>query len=247
MGVADVGDHGNVRPHHGSQIFDLAEVVHAGLDHRRLMLRGKAQQRQGRTDVVVEILRRLEDVQLGPQHRRDHLLGGRLAHAAGDLNEGDLKPIPVGGGQIPQSQPGIRCLDVKFILPDILGQLGAQTARRAGVQRRVDELVAVELLPHPRQKQAAGNDPPAVRGNGAHHRDLLAGIPPDTLDRGRDLCYRHWLHTLSPLDLQGLPHDLLAQVIIADAHGGGLLGHEAGGGHSRQGVGLQTPELPVFV
>lgn len=60
--------------------------------------------------------------------------------------------------------------------------------------------VSVELLPHPGQKQAAGNDPPAVRGNGAHHRDLFTGIPPDPLDRRCDLCYRHWLHTLSPLD-----------------------------------------------
>ena len=200
MGVADVGDHGNVRPHHGSQIFDLAEVVHAGLDHRRLMLRSKTQQRQGRADVIIEIFRRLEDVQLGPQHGGDHLLGGCLAHAAGDLHKGDLKPVPVGGGQIPQSQSGIRYLDVKLILPDILGQLGAQAASGAGVQRRVDEQVSVELLPHPGQKQAAGNDPPAVRGNGAHHRDLFTGIPPDPLDRRCDLCYRHWLHTLSPLD-----------------------------------------------
>ena len=55
MGVAHVGDDGNIGPYHLAQIAYLAEVVHARLDHRRLMLRRKTQQRQGRADIVVEI------------------------------------------------------------------------------------------------------------------------------------------------------------------------------------------------
>ena len=152
VGVADVGDHGDVRPHHGPQILDLTKVVHARFDHRRLVLRGQAQQGQGRTDVVIEILRGLEDVQLRLQHGGDHFLRGGFAHAAGDLHEGDLKFVPVGGGQVPQGQTSIRYLDVELIRTDILGQLGAQAPCRTGVQRRVDKLVAVELLPHPGQE-----------------------------------------------------------------------------------------------
>ena len=200
VGVPDVGDDSHVRLDDLPQLVDLPRAVHPHLQHADHTAPVQPQQGQGQADVVVVIALGLEHPVPGAQHGGDHVLGGGLAHAAGDLHKGDLKPVPVGGGQIPQSQSGIRYLDVKLILPDILGQLGAQAASGAGVQRRVDEQVSVELLPHPGQKQAAGNDPPAVRGNGAHHRDLFTGIPPDPLDRRCDLCYRHWLHTLSPLD-----------------------------------------------
>ena len=188
MSVTNVGDHGDIRAHHGTQILDLSEMVHSRFDHRRLMLRGKTQQRQRRSNVIVEILRRFQNVQLRPQYRGDHLFRGSFSHAAGDLHKGNLEPIPVSGRQIPQGKPGVRHLDIKFVRADILGKLGAQAACRAGIQRRVDKLVAVELLPHPGQEQAAGGDFPAVRGNGADRRDLIAGIPPDALDCGYDLC-----------------------------------------------------------
>ena len=55
MGVAHVGDNGNIRPHQSAQILDFTKVVHAGLDNCRLMLRPQAKERQGRTDIVVEI------------------------------------------------------------------------------------------------------------------------------------------------------------------------------------------------
>ena len=41
--------------------------------------------------------------------------------------------------------------------------------------------------------------------------------------------------------------DLLAQLAVADADGGGLLRHEAGGRHAGQGVDLQEPRGPVLV
>ena len=59
MSVADVGDDRHIRTHHSAQILDLPKMVHAGLDDRRLVLGAQAQQGQGRTDVVVEILRGL--------------------------------------------------------------------------------------------------------------------------------------------------------------------------------------------
>src|SRR5699024_3033301 len=45
----------------------------------------------------------------------------------------------------------------------------------------------------------------------------------------------------APPGFQGLVDDGLAQLLIADAHGGGLLGHQAGGGHPGVGVDLQEP------
>ena len=125
MSVTKVGDHGDIRAHHGTQILDLSEMVHSRFDHRRLMLRGKTQQRQRRSNVIVEILRRFQNVQLRPQYRGDHLFRGSFSHAAGDLHKGDLEPIPVSGCQIPQGKPGVRHLDIKFVRADILGKLGA--------------------------------------------------------------------------------------------------------------------------
>lgn len=57
MGVANIGDHGNVGPYHAPQIRDLPEVVHTGLNHSGLMLRLQPQQRQRRADIVIEVCR----------------------------------------------------------------------------------------------------------------------------------------------------------------------------------------------
>ena len=59
VGVANVGDDRHIGAHHGAQIFDLPEVVHARLYDSSLVLIAQAQQGQGRADVVVEILRGL--------------------------------------------------------------------------------------------------------------------------------------------------------------------------------------------
>ena len=199
MGVTDVGDDGDVRPHHLPQIADLPEVVHPGLDHRRLMLRPQAQQGQGRADVVVEVLRCLQHPELRPQHRRQHLLCGGLAHAAGDLDKGDGEPVPVGGRQGPQGQPGVRHLDIELVWPQQLRPPGAQAPGGSRVQGPVDEVMAVEPLPHPGQEQAAGGNLPAV---GAHSGDggrPLPGIQPGAVHSGYDLRNGHWLHAVHPL------------------------------------------------
>ena len=199
VGVADVGDDGDVRPHHLPQVADLPEVVHAGLDHRRLVLRPQAQQGQRGADIVVEVLRRLQHPELRPQHGGDHVLCGGLAHAAGDLDKGDGEPVPVGGRQGPQGQAGVRHPDVELAGPQRLRHPGAQAPGGTGVQRGVDEVVAVESLPHPGQKQAARSDLPAV---GAHRGDggrLLPGIQPGAVHGGYDLRDGHWLHAVHPL------------------------------------------------
>ena len=114
-------------------------MVHARFNDRRLMLGRQPEQRQGRTDIVVEVLRRFQYVEL-------------CADAAGNLNKGNIEFVPISGGHVPQRKAGIRHLDVKFIRADILRQFGAQTAGSAGVQRRVNKIVTVKLLTDPWQK-----------------------------------------------------------------------------------------------
>ena len=194
VGVADVGDDGDVRLDHLPQIADLAEVVHARLDDRRLMLRRQLEQRQGRADVVVEILRRLQGAIPGGQHRRDHLLGGGLPHAAGDLDKGYIEPLPVRLRQGLQSQTGVLHLNVEFVRAQRLRKSGAQTARRAGVQRHVDEAVSVEILARQRDEQASLPDLPAVSGHLRHSGKPLLRILPHTAHRGLDLFYCKRLH-----------------------------------------------------
>lgn len=87
MGVAHVGDDGNIGPYHLAQIAYLAEVVHARLDDGGAVLRRQAQERQRRADVVVVIGLGLKRLEALGQHRGDHLLRRRLAGGTGDLHD----------------------------------------------------------------------------------------------------------------------------------------------------------------
>ena len=48
----------------------------------------------------------------------------------------------------------------------------------------------------------------------------------------------YWPSLTPPPLPQRERHNLFAELRVADAHGGGLLGDEAGGRHARQGVDL---------
>ena len=114
VGVADVSDHGDGGLHQAAHIADLAEVVHARFDHRRLMAGLQPQQGLGRADVVVEIGLGFQGAEMPGQHRGDHLLGGGLSGGAGDLHHGDVVQTAVPGGQRTQSQRGILDLNIKL-------------------------------------------------------------------------------------------------------------------------------------
>ena len=116
------------------------------------MLGRQPEQRQGRTDIVVEVLRRFQYVELCAKDSGNHFLCCGFSDAAGNLNKGNIEFVPISGGHVPQRKAGIRHLDVKFIRADILRQFGAQTAGSAGVQRRVNKIVTVKLLTDPWQK-----------------------------------------------------------------------------------------------
>ena len=176
MGVADVGDDGDVRLYHLGEILNFPKVVHAGFNHRRLVFRRQAQKGQGGPHVVVVVLRGFPDLELRPQHGGDHLLGGGLSHTAGDLNHRNGKPVPIRRGQGFEGQAGVGHLNVKFVLPEGFRHSGAEAPGGAGGQGPVDKVVSVKPLSHPGQEKAAGGQLAAV---GADRRDgggVLAGV-----------------------------------------------------------------------
>ena len=140
-------------------------MVHARLDDRRLMLRPKAQQRQGRADVVVEIGLGLEGAEAPPQHTGDHLLGGGLSGRAGDLHHRQVKFSAIPACQRLQRQPGVLHLNIEFPRQQHLRRLRRQAARRAGLQRFANVGVSVEPLSHQRHEQRSRRNAAAVGGH----------------------------------------------------------------------------------
>ena len=162
VGIPDVGDDRHRGTHHLPQIADLAEVVHARLDDRRLMLRHQAQQGLWCTDLVVVVGLGLEGKEMPAQHRGDHLLGGGLSGGAGDLHHGDGEFLPIPPRQLSQRPEGILHLHIELPRHQRLRQAAAQAARSAALQRLRQIGVAVKALTHQWDEQAALLHPAAV-------------------------------------------------------------------------------------
>ena len=165
--VADHGEHRDIRAHDVGEPSHLAEVADAHLHHGNLMGVLQAQQRPGHAELVVEVLFRLVGVEAPGEHRRDHLLGGGLAHRASDADHGNVKAaaMPRGEGS-DGAKRGIHDDAGRFGIID--GLAFGDTARGAAFEAPSDEVVSI----HPRapegHKQRAGRDGPAVAGDGGH-------------------------------------------------------------------------------
>ncbi len=174
MHIIDNGDHRHVWPDGPAQIANLSEFVHARLDDRRLMLFRQGQQRQRRADVAVEVSRCLEGtVPLGQDARQQLFISG-LSHAAGDLDNGDVKLIPVPGGKVPQGQLGVLYQNICLIVPDLPRQSGAEATRRPPVQRHIDIVMAVKPLPRQGYEPSPGGYGAAVRRDVGNYRMFIA-------------------------------------------------------------------------
>ena len=171
---------------------DLAEVVHTGLDDRRLMLGCKPQQHLGRTYGVVVVGLGAQRGKAPGEHAGDHLLGGGLSGAAGDLHHRDGKLPPVPGRQVLQRQKGILHLYVYLAGNGVCHVAHGQAAQGAIMQGGGQIVVAVELLTHQRYEQFALAYPAAVGGDAGKNApaleqravygiaDLLYGTGPHT-------------------------------------------------------------------
>ncbi len=171
------------------QVVDLAGVVHAHLDHCRMMLRTQLEQGQRQSDVVVQVA-------LGRQHtlgraaemcaqdRRAHFLDRGLAVAAGDAQERNRETAAPGGGELAQREARVIHRDQRQagvgLGPDACdhgagGPLGQHLAH---------VVVAVEALALQCDEQHAGDHGARIGADGVefrvgalvHHAERSAGF-----------------------------------------------------------------------
>ena len=197
VGVADVGDHGDGRLHQTAHVPDLAEVVHARFDHRRLMAGLQPQQGLGRADVVVEIGLGFQGPEMPGQHRGDHLLGGGLSGGAGDLHHGDVIQAAVPGGQSAQGQGGVLHPDIEPAGQQCLRHTAAQTACRAVGKRCVHVIMTVEPRAHQGNEQVSGGDAAAVAGDAGD--GVASGLEKGPAYGAADVRRRQGPHARPPL------------------------------------------------
>ena len=87
MHAAHRGDDADGGPRQSRQERDLALRVEAHLEHRHLVLRAQAQQRQRQADLVVLVARVAQHPEASGQDLRRELLRGGLGERAGDAHD----------------------------------------------------------------------------------------------------------------------------------------------------------------
>ncbi len=151
----------------------LAGVIHSQLDHRGAVLRAQSQHGERQPDRIVEVaLRRVHRVvaERRAQYRGQHLLDRRLAVAADDDRHRERElPPPVRG------EPGQRRQrvgdDDEIARDRVRARFGDQRRRRAALEGRGDEVVAVEAFARERDEEIAALQHAGV---GRHARERHA-------------------------------------------------------------------------
>ena len=163
---------------------DLAGVIHADLDHGKARCGRHARQRQRHTPVVVEgLLRRVHAAGLR-QAGAQHLLGARLAGAAGDRDDARLalKPRTRGPADALQRAQRIVDADQRAIARRARIASRARGSRRAARERGRHEVVPVALGLQ-RHEHLAGRQRARVDGEAGHR---TAAAPSAVAARSRD-------------------------------------------------------------
>ena len=137
-------EHRDGRARHGGEHAHLPKAGDAHLHHGRLVRGRQARERHGHAYLIVEVALGLEGVHAPAEHRPDHLLGGRLADAAGDADDGDVEFFAVGAHN--GFQRGLHIVHNDNAAPLALRRTLGKAARRAPVERRGDIVVPVRPL-----------------------------------------------------------------------------------------------------
>ena len=161
----DIGDHGNVGPHHPRQGRDLTRVVHADLEHPEGGIGGHPRQAQRHPPVVVEAALAGSDRALFLEHEADRLFGAGLADAAGDGNDSGAGAAAGGLSQILEGAGRVLDLQQRRIAADRVRPSFDHRRGGAGGKGVSGEIVAVEPGPADGDEQIAGFGRPAVDGN----------------------------------------------------------------------------------
>ena len=148
------------------QVTDLAEMVHAHLDHGIAVLLAQLEQCQRQADVVVQVTlgrqHRILAAGHGAQDAGQHLLHSCLAVAAGDGGQRQVELAAPVGGQCAQRQPRI------------LDQQGRSQSRhlmrdhgggRTGFQRGGGVIMSVDPLAAHGDEQLSAHIAAAVMGH----------------------------------------------------------------------------------
>jgi hypothetical protein len=178
---AGVGDEADRRTRETHQLGHLADAIGADLDHGASMRRLQAQERHRHADMIVEVAVGRHARTPARENRRRHFLGGGLAVATADADDGNRErrtprrgqPLQgderVGHRDLGDRRTGRRLLD--------------QRTHGAALRRRGDELAAVERRTSQRDEQRPRRERTAVRGHGAERPVLADQRAPDRPSR----------------------------------------------------------------
>ena len=169
VSVADIGPHPHVGLGDVDQHADLAGVVHAQFHHRHVGCGPQFDQRDGQSEMVVEVAAVLHHAITRAEDRRDRVLGGGLAGAAGDRHDPRPRRLPHRAGQVLQRAQRIGDFDDDGVARRVRHRAVNDDAGGAAGQRRRHELVTVargvdgeEELPGRQQARVDGHraEPP---------------------------------------------------------------------------------------
>ena len=160
MSVADHSKYRHRGASHAGQLCHFSEAGNPHLHYGCLMLRRNAGQGHGNTDLVIQVTLGFQYIQLLTQYCPDHLLGGGLAHTAGNTDHRQAKAFPIGCAK--RLQRFLHILHQNHRAGDALRQPLRQTAGGPLLQGCCHKIMAIHPFPFVGNKQVPRRNGPAV-------------------------------------------------------------------------------------
>ena len=170
VGHADAGDDAHIGAGALCQTLDLTGVAHAHLHDSVLRIPADAEHGAGQAQLIVLVALGLDCIAKARDGGVGHLLGGGLAHTAGDAHHLRVELAAVVRAHDHHGVVAVGA-DNRPFSRDALHRMVEDDIGRALFQRLGREIVAVEALTGESHKDAAGADLAAV---GGHEADGLA-------------------------------------------------------------------------
>ena len=141
----DGGDDAGVRAHEAHQRRDLTRIAHADLEHAVAGVGWHPRECKRHTPVVVERFDRRVGLAGSRQALPQHFLGAGLAGTAGHRDHPGVRRKPVAGGNADPFERAQRVVDAQqgAVAGPAVVRRGDNRRRRAGLERRGDEVVTV--------------------------------------------------------------------------------------------------------
>ena len=198
VALTDVRDHTDIRIRDLPEPVHLPEIGNSHLQNRDLMLTLDPEDRQRKTDLVIEILLRLPNLIFPGKDGSDHLLRTRLSDASRYPDHRNPKTSPVIRRNLLHRIRRRRYQNIRKI--GILLLLLRKRRIRAAGQCIRDKAVSVHLFPGDRHKQIPRLYIPVISHNPRQDlgQNLLRSVVGSPADIRRDL-HRKSGHFIVPL------------------------------------------------